>query len=123
MALRSSSDRVSYMLMLLLRAVNERRAAGGVWVDAPVLSQLYRTASDGMLGFRQCRKIEDVPFPWPYAQLVFVMLGIFGATFPLIAAAKASGESGTMEWLPSVLTFITMLAYLGLHKVGPTHLL
>ena len=39
----------------LVREINERRADGGVWVDAPVLAQLYRVMSDGMLGFRQAR--------------------------------------------------------------------
>ncbi len=55
------------MCASLHRLINERRAAGGVWVDAPVLSQIYRVMSDGMLGFRQARKLEDIPFPQPCA--------------------------------------------------------
>ena len=51
--LRASPDRVNFVCVQLHRLINERRADGGVWVDAPVLAQLYRVLSDGMLGFRQ----------------------------------------------------------------------
>jgi len=76
--------------------------------------------SDGSLGFRQARKIEDVPFPFPYAQMVELLLIIFCVSFPLIAAAKMGREADgwTGSWMPPLLTFLTNLAYFGLHKMA-----
>ena len=71
-----------------------------------------------MLGFRQARKLEDIPFPHPYAQLVFVLLAAVFCLYPLVAAVKAYSSFGVVQrWLPALLTFITMIAYLGLHKM------
>ena len=36
----------------------------------------------------QARKIEDTPFPFPYAQLLSFMLYVLLVGFPLVVAAK-----------------------------------
>ena len=33
--------------------------------------------SNGMLGFQQCLKIQDTPFPFPYMQLCLIALAVF----------------------------------------------
>ena len=43
-----------------------------------------------MLGFRQARKIEDLPFPWPYTQAVSAFLAVFTVLFPLLLAKFAT---------------------------------
>ena len=35
---------------------------------------------------RQAAKIEDIPFPWPYAQVIAFLLCVFASVFPLISA-------------------------------------
>lgn len=72
--LLASADRVGFVFAQILHLSNQRRADGGLGADAPVLSRYYQTLSDGMLGFRQARKIEDICFPWPYTQAISVML-------------------------------------------------
>lgn len=67
--LENSADRVSYVYASILHLSNQRRADGGLGADAPVLSRYYQLLSDGMLGFRQARKVEDIPFPFPYSQV------------------------------------------------------
>lgn len=51
--------------------------------------------------------------------MVAFLLGTFCVTFPLIAAAKlgSTAEGLWGAWLPPLLTFLTNLAYFGLHKV------
>jgi len=54
-----SEDRVALIWSRFLNHVNMRRVAGGLWAcDPPTLSRVYQVLSDGMLGFRQARKIE-----------------------------------------------------------------
>jgi len=134
--LEFSEDRVSTLFALVLRHLNERRLAGGLWADAPVLSRVFQVLSDGNLGFRQARKIEDVPFPWPYAQMVAFLLLTFSVTFPLMVAsqmaqlpehslavglerpAQSLFERGIVEWTPPLLTFLTIMGYSGLYSTA-----
>ena len=90
-ALDTSPDRVGFLFTQILDQINNRRADGGLGVDAPVLSRVQQQISDGMLGFRQARKIEDVPFPFLYTQAITVFLGIFVVIFPLILGRFANG--------------------------------
>jgi len=78
-ALEKSPDRVAFMFSAILDQVNNRRADGGVGIDAPILARIYQQISDGSLGFRQARKIEDVPFPFLYTQAITVFLGMLVA--------------------------------------------
>ena len=64
----------------MLASVNTRRAAGGLAVDPPAVSRIHQTLSDGNLGFYQACKLEDTPLPFPYAQVVSLVLFIFAAT-------------------------------------------
>lgn len=49
----------------------------------PIVAQNYRSLSEGMNAFMQCKKIVDTPFPFPYAQCVMVALIMFMVSFPL----------------------------------------
>ena len=56
--------------------------------------------SDGMMGFQQACKLEDTPLPFPYAQMVSLVLMIFAVSYPLLAASKAAGSDTTFApWL------------------------
>jgi len=100
--------------------VHLRTARAGMWTDPPILSRVYQLLSDGMLGFRQARKIEDVPFPWPYAQMVAFLIFIFAAVFPLLVASQMGSETDEVEWLPPLITFFTVLAHSGLYGTATT---
>jgi len=41
-----------------------------------------------MHGYYQARKVEDTPFPFPYAQMVTVMLALMVFVVPLVAVSK-----------------------------------
>ena len=53
-------------------------------VAAPIQSRMYQELSNGMLGFSNCLKIADVPFPLPYAQLLGLLLIGFSCFIPVI---------------------------------------
>lgn len=119
-ALERYDDRVGYVFSAMLALLGRRRKAGGVPSEPPVFSRVHHCMSDGMLGFqqarpraisrhlapspanlaralaargaRQARKIEDTPFPFPYAQLLSFMLYAFVCLFPLLAASKTGSQ-------------------------------
>ena len=113
----AAHDRVGYVFSNIVHLSNQRRADGNLGVDAPVLSRYYQLISDGMLGFRQARKIEDLPFPWPYTQAVSAFLGVFTIFFPLLLAKFANGDVSTL-WVGPTISFLTVTAYTVLHKVA-----
>ena len=92
--LLNSEERVHAEFARVLATVNSRRAAGGLAVDPPAVSRIHQTLSDGNLGFYQACKLEDTPLPFPYAQVVSLVLVIFATTYPLLATSKASGYEG-----------------------------
>eukprot|EP00439_Symbiodinium_sp_Y106_P086499 s128_g33.t1 len=75
----------------------ERREVAGSWISAATLSheqverfvmlcgsgQCEQELSNGMLGFNNCLKIADVPFPLPFAQLLGMLLVAFSAFIPI----------------------------------------
>lgn len=64
-----SEARVNAVFAQIGAMCNRRRAAGGVQVDPPVLARFHHELCNGMQGFQQACKLEDTPFPFPYAQV------------------------------------------------------
>ncbi|CAK8989364.1 SET domain-containing protein [Durusdinium trenchii] len=52
-------------------------------IAPPIQSRMYQELSNGMLGFNNCLKIADVPFPLPFAQLLGLLLVAFSAFIPV----------------------------------------
>ena len=52
-------------------------------IPSPIQSRFYQELSNGMLGFNNCMKIADVPFPLPFAQLLGLLLMAFSCFIPL----------------------------------------
>ncbi|CAE7480487.1 unnamed protein product [Symbiodinium natans] len=52
-------------------------------IAAPIQSRMYQELSNGMLGFCNCLKVADVPFPMPYAQLLGWLLIGFSCFIPV----------------------------------------
>jgi len=122
-----SEARVNALFAQVLGMISARRASGGLAVDAPVLSRIHQELSAGMEGFQQACKLEDTPFPFPYAQVISVSLAVFALSYPLVAASKASGSSYTANghtleveafWLAPLITFFTVMTYFAFHEVA-----
>jgi hypothetical protein len=43
----------------------------------PIVSRLYQVISDGQLGFAQAAKVIDCPFPFPYHNLIRILLWMY----------------------------------------------
>mmetsp|Transcript_13110 Transcript_13110/g.31274 ORF Transcript_13110/g.31274 Transcript_13110/m.31274 type:complete len:401 (-) Transcript_13110:195-1397(-) len=52
-------------------------------VAPPIQSRMYQELSNGMLGYNNCLKIADVPFPLPFAQLLGLLLASFSVFIPI----------------------------------------
>merc|ERR1712232_6259 len=51
-------------------------------VAPPIQSRVYQEISNGMLGFNNALKVADVPFPFPYSQIVLMLLLVWTCLVP-----------------------------------------
>ena len=59
-----------------------------------------------MLGYNHARKFTEVPFPFPYAQLVLALLVIFALTAPVVIVAWVEDAAAGV-----LLTFVAVWGY------------
>ena len=62
-----------------------------VTIPGPVLSRLYQEMSNGMLGFNQALHIALIPFPFPFAQLIALLVSLLVVAIPFFVTAFAPG--------------------------------
>lgn len=93
--------------------IQERRRDNGLAIEAPILTRVYQVLSEGMLGFEQCRKIMDTPFPFPWVQFVTACLLVYTFTVPIVIAAYV-----TADWLAFMLTVFAVTTYHALNEVA-----
>jgi len=99
--LTGTSDRCEVVLQWLQRAIVDATEQGIITVAPPILSRAYQELSRGIVNLNNVRKIKDVPFPFPYAQMITVMLMVHFVMTPLIAAhfIQQSWWAGAMSFL------------------------
>jgi len=75
------SDRVGAVMYWILHDLAQ--VSKDIDIAPPVQSRMYQELSNGMLGFNNSLKIADVPFPFPYAQLLTLALVAFSCFIPV----------------------------------------
>eukprot|EP00929_Paragymnodinium_shiwhaense_P064269 TRINITY_DN32183_c0_g1_i2.p1 TRINITY_DN32183_c0_g1~~TRINITY_DN32183_c0_g1_i2.p1 ORF type:complete len:473 (+),score=53.41 TRINITY_DN32183_c0_g1_i2:132-1550(+) len=76
-------------------------------VPPPILSRVFQTLSRGFVNLLNCKKITDTRFPFPYAQLLAVLLSLHVVCTPIVITALFEKES--RYWAP-IFTFIPVYA-------------
>lgn len=107
------TERVHMVMAWIQQIIMERRKEGGIDVPAPLLTRLYHVLSDAMLGYEQCRKLVETPFPFPWAQAVMIVLVLFTLSAPFLIAAFS-----TSVWVACTVTFLGVHTYIMLNEVA-----
>mmetsp|Transcript_37268 Transcript_37268/g.116010 ORF Transcript_37268/g.116010 Transcript_37268/m.116010 type:complete len:398 (-) Transcript_37268:228-1421(-) len=105
---------VESWIMRRLIARQKYEPAGDMCKTAPpILSRMAQVISDGNLGFSQAAKVAEVPFPFPYHNIIAIFLWIFALTAPFVINSK-------LLYVPArfVVNFIAVWAYFALAEVG-----
>lgn len=64
-------------------------------IPPPILSRVYQTLSRGFVNLLNAVKITDTNFPFPWAQLIYLLLVVHSMFTPLIVAAQLEKPFGT----------------------------
>lgn len=110
-ALARSTDRVNMVMYWIVHGL--AAISKDLDIAPPIQSRMYQELSNGMLGFSNCMKIADVPFPFPYAQLLTYILVVYAFFIPVyIVCFTKSMIAGPM------LTFLLFQGIWGVNEVA-----
>jgi predicted membrane chloride channel (bestrophin family) len=79
--LEGSSDRTSVIMYWIVHDL--AKVSSDLEAAPPIQSRMYQQLSDGMAGFCQACKLSDVPFPFPYAQMLTLLLVCYACFIPV----------------------------------------
>jgi len=81
-----SNDRCEIILQWIQRLIVDSEESRTIKIAPPLLTRAFQELSRGIVNLNNARKIKDIPFPFPYAQMMTVMLIVHWMVTPLIAS-------------------------------------
>jgi hypothetical protein len=114
--IRCTSSRVAmaegwFMRRLIARQKYEQGESAST--SPPILSRLYQVISDGTLQFSHAAKIAETPFPFPYHNLISILLWSYTLLAPILINGLLM-EDG----LRAVIAFSAVFVYHALNNIG-----
>lgn len=82
-------------------------------IPPPILSRVYQTLSRGFVNLLNAVKITDTNFPFPWAQLIYLLLVVHSMFTPLIVTSFTS----SYQWAIPV-TFLPVFSMFALNQVA-----
>lgn len=102
-------NRRDVLLHWIHRAIVDAQHDGILTIAAPILSRAFQELSRGNVIMNNIRKVKDVPFPFPYEQMIQTMLIVHSLFTPLLSAGFLAEA-----WSACALTFFIVASYWGL---------
>lgn len=111
--LEGNCEKCEIIIQWIQRLIIDNTRSGVVPVPAPIVSRVFQELSRGIVNLNNARKIADIPFPFPYAQMASIMLGIHLCLAPILAAVLMQSPAWAI-----VLTFFPIWALWGLNYIA-----
>jgi len=108
-----ATDKVNCLMFWILQGTIEQIRMKTLDTPAPIVTRFFQELSNGMLGFNQAHKVAMVPFPFPFAQMVSLLLVMLCFSLPLYIDIFTKNPV-----LTPVLSFLVPICYLGLNSVA-----
>merc|ERR1719203_386415 len=96
-------NRVELILHLTQSLIIKALDDGILKIGPPILTRVYQTLSRGFVNLLNAKKITDTRFPFPYAQLIAVLLLVQAILTPCIMTAIFSSK-----FFGAIFTFIVV---------------
>merc|ERR1712107_660233 len=82
-------------------------------IPPPICSRVYQELSRGMVNLHNAKKITDTQFPFPYAQLIMILLLSHGLLTPIVVSAFIEHP-----WWSALVTFIPVFGMFSVNRVA-----
>jgi len=98
---RDPNQRLEIVIQWIQRAIVEAANDGIVAVDPPILSRSFQEISRGAVTLTRARNMTEIPFPFPYVQLVTAVLAVHSCLTPglMLVVLKSSVLSACLTFL------------------------
>eukprot|EP00434_Breviolum_minutum_P014015 symbB.v1.2.012359.t2/scaffold854.1/size229663/13 len=97
---------------MMKNLVTYNQHIGVLTIPPPILSRVYQTLSRGFVNLLNAKKIADTRFPFPWAQIITLLILSYSITTPLVVAAIVKQYA----WAVMV-TFIPVFSMISLNLV------
>lgn len=98
-----ANDRCEVILQWLQQLIVDSHATGVLSIQPPILSRAFQELGRGIVNLNNCRKIKDVPFPFPYAQTLTGMMLVHWFFTPIMASLCIEN----WRWAGAISFFVT----------------
>lgn len=106
-------NKVEVMLHLVQSLITDALRRGVLDIPAPILSRVYQTISRGFVNLLNAKKIQDTRFPFPYSQLIYILLALNYFLTPSVITANVNSKI-----LACVFTFVPMFGLWNLNFIS-----
>lgn len=106
-------NRVEVLLHMIQSLITKALDDGVLKIPPPILSRVYQTLSRGFVNLLNAKKIADTRFPFPYVQLITMLLCLHMFLTPLMMCALLRSR----VWTP-LFTFVPMFGMFSINFIG-----
>mmetsp|Transcript_3459 Transcript_3459/g.8617 ORF Transcript_3459/g.8617 Transcript_3459/m.8617 type:complete len:534 (+) Transcript_3459:105-1706(+) len=104
---------VEVVLHLIQTLITQGLADDVLKIPPPILSRVYQTLSRGFVNLLNAKKIADTRFPFPYAQLISMMLILNVFMTPCLIVCLTTNP----VWAP-IFSFVPIFGFASLNFIG-----
>mmetsp|Transcript_58785 Transcript_58785/g.108529 ORF Transcript_58785/g.108529 Transcript_58785/m.108529 type:complete len:537 (-) Transcript_58785:125-1735(-) len=104
---------VEVVLHLIQTLITQGLEDGVLKIPPPILSRVYQTLSRGFVNLLNAKKIADTRFPFPYAQLISMMLLLNVFMTPCLIVCLTTSPF----WAP-IFSFVPIFGFASLNFIG-----
>lgn len=105
-------NKVEALQHMIQNLVTYNQQIGVLTIPPPILSRVYQTLSRGFVNLLNAKKIADTRFPFPWAQIILLLIVSYSITTPLLVAAVIKQYAWAM-----LVTFIPVFSIIALNMV------
>lgn len=106
-------NRVEVLLHMSQTLITKAHADDVLAIPPPILSRVYQTLSRGFVNLLNAKKITDTRFPFPYAQVISILLFLQVFLMPIMMSALIRNK-----WFAAILTFIPIFGMFSLNFIA-----
>mmetsp|Transcript_90870 Transcript_90870/g.261848 ORF Transcript_90870/g.261848 Transcript_90870/m.261848 type:complete len:611 (+) Transcript_90870:73-1905(+) len=111
--LQNSHDKVEIVMQWIQRLITLHMSDGILPMAPPVISRVFQELSRGVVNVNNVRKISEFLFPFPYAQLISIMLLVHFVLTPILTSVLLD-----TWWWAMLASFISVFALWSLNYVA-----
>jgi len=110
---RDPNQRMEILTQWIQRIVVEADQSGLIIVSPPILSRSFQEISRGAVNLTRARNMTEVPFPFPYVQLVTTILVVHSCLMPVLLNVVLESSL-----LSAAVTFIGTFTFWGMNYIS-----